>query len=313
MNTFAPLAPNDYKECLAQHATIAKTQLGPMQYAERGSGHAIISVHGGPGGHDQGLALGECFRKQGFKIIAPSRPGYLDTPIDTGATLEAQADALAALMDALGIEKAAVLGASAGGPSSYLLAQRHPHKVAALIEIDSVSMTYTKADELNKTEEFFYLSKPGVWLMDFFMRHFPSTMVKEFLESESSLEQHELGERVKEVVNDPLKLTFIQTMTQTMVGNYEKRKPGVENDLFQMRQLDKLPLDKVECPTLVIHGNADADVPLRDAQYAHSAIVGSELYIVDRASHIGFWISDHADEAQKYAVAWLQRHYGQEP
>jgi len=309
MSEFATVTAEEIMACLKHPARTVQTAAGPMEVAEHGEGPVLLSVHGGPGGCDQGLIMADIFRKNGFKVLAVSRPGYLGTPLATGESLEAQADALAALLDALELDKAAVVGASAGGPSSYLLAQRHPHKVAALMELDSVSMTYTKADDLSKAEEFFYLSKPGLWLMDFFMRHFPKTMVKEFLESESTLDAHELGERVSHVVQDPVKLAFIQAMTQTMVNRYEERKAGVENDLKYMRALDRLPLDNVVCPTLIVHGTAEGDVPLRDAQYAHGAIAGSELYLVEKGSHVGFWISDVAEQAQRHALEWLRKHH----
>jgi fermentation-respiration switch protein FrsA (DUF1100 family) len=47
------------------------------------------------------------------------------------------------------------------------------------------------------------------------------------------------------------------------------------------------PLDRIRCPTLIIHGDADNDVPPRDAQYSHEAIAASQLLWIDKASHIG--------------------------
>jgi pimeloyl-ACP methyl ester carboxylesterase len=71
--------------------------------------------------------------------------------------------------------------------------------------------------------------------------------------------------------------------------------------------IDKLPLDNIRCPTLIIHGDADNDVPPRDAEYAHAAIAGSELLWINKASHIGFWTADDAYKVQEYAVDWLKK------
>ena len=49
------------------------------------------------------------------------------------ASPEAQADAHACLLDALGIPNAAVVGVSAGGPSAMQFAIRHPQRTAALV------------------------------------------------------------------------------------------------------------------------------------------------------------------------------------
>ena len=72
-------------------------------------------LHGGPGGHDQGFAAASLARA-GYGVIAPSRPGYLRTPLSTGRTFEEQADALAALLDALEVDRVVPYGVSAGGP-----------------------------------------------------------------------------------------------------------------------------------------------------------------------------------------------------
>ncbi|WP_428834589.1 alpha/beta fold hydrolase [Nonomuraea maheshkhaliensis] len=65
-------------------------------------------------------------------MIAISRFGYLRTPLPADASPAAQADALAAALDALEISSAAVMGVSAGAPSAVQLALRHSRKVSAL-------------------------------------------------------------------------------------------------------------------------------------------------------------------------------------
>jgi len=298
------------QKCLTYPSKVIKTSVGPVEYADRGEGPVLLSVHGGPGGYDQGLGIGEVFRKSGFRILAPSRPGYLGTSLDAGKTSEEQGNMLAAFLDAMGLSKAAVVGCSAGGPPTYQLAKRHPDRVSALIEIDSISVKYTKKQELSKLEEGIYLSKLGIWLLGFFMRHFPSAAVKNFLETESSLDKHEIGKRVKEIVKDKDKFAFLNLLFQTMSEKYDQRKAGIDNDLKQLMAIDKLPLSNISCPTLIINGDADTDVPKNHAEYAHKAIKGSELYWIKGGSHIGFWTADSAYEAQEYAVKWLKQAIG---
>jgi 2-hydroxy-6-oxonona-2,4-dienedioate hydrolase len=66
-------------------------------------------------------------------VIAPSRFGYLGTPLPADASAAAQADAHACLLDALNIPRAAVLGVSAGGPSTLQFALRYPDRTAAMV------------------------------------------------------------------------------------------------------------------------------------------------------------------------------------
>jgi 2-hydroxy-6-oxonona-2,4-dienedioate hydrolase len=112
---------------------IAQTRCGPIEYAVAGEGLPLLSVHGAGGGFDQGLELAGPFARGGFRVIAVSRFGYLRTPLPKDASAAVQADAHACLLDALNIRRAAVLGTSAGAPSSMQFALRHPDRTAALV------------------------------------------------------------------------------------------------------------------------------------------------------------------------------------
>jgi pimeloyl-ACP methyl ester carboxylesterase len=294
--------------CLTHPAKVIETSKGPMEYAEQGAGPPLLCVHGGPGGYDQGLVLGELFRVNGFKIIAVSRPGYLGTPLATGSTPEEQAGALAALLDALQIKAAAVMGASAGGPSSYLLAALYPDKVSALVEIDSVCLTYKP--DISPLQEKLYLSRAGIWLTRFFLDHFPEAAAKSFLKAESTLERQEITARARHIVADELKLAYLKLLIATMSERFEDRQAGLHNDLTQFAAITQLNLASITCPTLILEGTADKDVTPSHADYAHATIPGSELYWIAGGSHIGFWAADDADAAQEYALSWLREKMG---
>ncbi|MFM8517531.1 MAG: alpha/beta fold hydrolase [Nevskiaceae bacterium] len=66
------------------------------------------------------------------RVIAIDRPGsgYSTRARDTAIRIDAQADAVAALLSALQIDKAFVVGHSLGGALTLTLALRHPHRVA---------------------------------------------------------------------------------------------------------------------------------------------------------------------------------------
>ena len=94
------------------------TGCGPIEFQATGQGVPLLIIHGSGGGHDQGMAWARPLAQDGVRVIAMSRFGYLRTPRPADASPEAQADAHVCLMDALGIQRAAVMGVSAGGPSA---------------------------------------------------------------------------------------------------------------------------------------------------------------------------------------------------
>jgi 2-hydroxy-6-oxonona-2,4-dienedioate hydrolase len=114
---------------------VAQTACGPIEYATGGEGIPVLEVHGIFGGFDQGLLVARPVLGDGFRIVAPSRFGYLGTPLPADASPARQADAHACLLDHLGIERAGVMAHSAGSPSAIQLALRHPERVAALVMV----------------------------------------------------------------------------------------------------------------------------------------------------------------------------------
>jgi 2-hydroxy-6-oxonona-2,4-dienedioate hydrolase len=64
---------------LISRSTIIQTSSGPIEYAESGAGPVILAVHGAGGGFDQGLDILRPLADRGFRIIAMSRFGYLET------------------------------------------------------------------------------------------------------------------------------------------------------------------------------------------------------------------------------------------
>lgn len=116
----------------ALDSRVAETECGPIEYADQGSGPVVLAIHGALGGFDASLQAAENF-PSGMRVIAVSRYGYLRSPRPENATLSGQADAYACLLDALGIDKAVVLGVSAGATSAIRFTARHPERVTSLV------------------------------------------------------------------------------------------------------------------------------------------------------------------------------------
>src|SRR5690242_7937224 len=147
------------RDRIAQGSELAQTACGPIEYASLGNGPAVLFVHGAGGGYDQMLDMGRTLADAGFRVIAPSRFGYLRTPLPADASPAAQADAHACLLDALKIERAAVIGISAGAPSSMQFALRHPRRCAALALL--VPLAWAPPEERASAPR----PSPAVWLV----------------------------------------------------------------------------------------------------------------------------------------------------
>ena len=109
---------------------VIERRCGPTEFACSGDGYPLLVVHGALGGFDQGLWIAQRIGPDpdalALQVIALSRFGHLRSPVPAGATLDTQADAYAALLDALSIPQAAVLAVSGGTTSAIPLRRASP-------------------------------------------------------------------------------------------------------------------------------------------------------------------------------------------
>ena len=115
--------------------TVIDTRTGALEYAVAGDGPPLMMIHGTGGGFDQGLLFAAGLRNSGFRIVAPSRFGYLGSAFPDDASPARQADTLVALLDHLGIDRLPVAGGSAGALTAAEFALRHPDRCSHLVLI----------------------------------------------------------------------------------------------------------------------------------------------------------------------------------
>lgn len=105
-----------------------------LHVVDRGRGPALLLVHGLAGqlGHFTYGIVDELAMQ--YRVVAVDRPGsgYSQRSPGASASLSAQADALAALIEQLQLGRVVVAGHSLGGAVALTLAQRHPGRVAGL-------------------------------------------------------------------------------------------------------------------------------------------------------------------------------------
>lgn len=285
---------------VSRGSTIIDTAAGPIEYAEQGSGYPVLSIHGAGGGYDQGLANAAELFPEGFRVIAPSRFGYLRTPIPADTSPAAQADAHVALLDKLNVDKAVVIGISAGATSALELALRHPERVSALMLI--VPGTYSPTSPVNIEES--RGSSFAFWLVnngaDFFWwtteKIAPSVLIRfvgvppELVAASPPAEQ----KRVMDIVHSILPLS--------------RRFPGINVD--STPNLHPLPLETITVPTLVMSARDDQFNTLPAAEYAAAGIPNAKLVVYDTGGHL---LVGHQAESNRAITDFLAAALDSEP
>lgn len=103
-----------------------------VAYDDAGSGPAVVLIHGFPLSRRMWQPQLAALAGAGFRVVAPDLRGFGEsTPGEGPWSMDRFADDIVALLDRLGILRAAVVGMSMGGYVLLNLFERHPSRVAA--------------------------------------------------------------------------------------------------------------------------------------------------------------------------------------
>ncbi|MEV7415766.1 alpha/beta hydrolase [Streptomyces sp. NPDC089919] len=101
-----------------------------LSHDAAGSGPALVLLHSGVCDRRMWDPQWEAFQAAGYRVVRADLRGFGETPAEAG-DYDPIADVWE-LLDSLGIERAAFVGASYGGKLSLAVAARHPERVTAL-------------------------------------------------------------------------------------------------------------------------------------------------------------------------------------
>lgn len=269
---------------LDNRAEVLETARGDAQLAREGHGPRVLVSHGGPGGFDLGLAWARHLRDGDCELIAPSRPGYLRTPLESGRSPESQADLFAAILDVLGIERVSVLGFSAGAPAAVHFAARYPDRTRALL-LDA-AILFPSDPPISAAQRATYERGALVWLSCQMVMRRPALMTSLMINGVSKgLSSQQKAAAASWIASDPARLHNFQEQF-TSIAPVRYRQVGSRNDDANQRVLAPLPFADVAAPTLIAHGTNERIVPVEHARTAASKISGAELILVEEGHHV---------------------------
>lgn len=271
---------------------IIKAELGEIEYSTTGNGKPVLFIHGGHTNCNETL-WHKGFDLKKFQLIAPSRSGYGNTPLNNNKTPKQQADLIISLLDYLGIDKVILYGISAGGLTTIELAGNFPERVEKLILASSISKEWLdKKGKLYKTAQQIFDPKVEgfVWgMICFFSGLFPNLIAKNFYPQFSSNPPHIL---VKEDVRELM----------SMFKNF-KSGAGFINDIDQ--NIDPEIISKIKCPTLIIHSKNDNSVSFEHALHSNKMIENSKLVELNNEWGHLFWIGKDSEDSISKTIAFI--------
>jgi 2-hydroxy-6-oxonona-2,4-dienedioate hydrolase len=300
-----------------EKAHTVMTTAGLVQYTTEGRGPVLLSLHGGFGGWDESALIAEHFLKEGFCVLAVSRPGYLGTelpelPPFTAFTPAQQADTVIALLDVLDIPEVSVLGFGAGAPVAFALAQNYPDRVKAVV-LESLGAS--------PNEDFLFapilpqdLPNPEAADLTAFLLHLSerfdfNSSAKEALEFDTLLSGDALHQRQRSALKHHDKYNLLKKLLNTMIP-LSPRLPGILNDFLGLNYwTNSFNPNGYNTPTLIIQAIDDANGYFSVAQEVQQQLSSAQLLVVEGSGHF-IWFGPYTKEWRKQATQFLRDQNG---
>jgi len=248
----------------------------------------VFWLHGSPNVGSPPEPLFAAAEANGLRWISYDRPGYGGSDPDDGRSVASAAADVAAVADALGIGRFAVLGHSGGGPHALACAAQLPERVIAAASLSAPAPL--DAEGL----DWFAGWSPGLTA-----ENQAATGGREALEAHWAT----AGDEDMDVVFTEADLTAFNGSWSWVAGVVERALENgsegyVEDTLASVRPWGFAP-EAIRVPVLIMHGAKDKMVPCAHGEWLAARCPAAELRIVPDAGHIT--VLDSAPEA----LAWL--------
>lgn len=231
----------------------------PMHYIERGSGPAVVLIHGF-GGHTYSYRHLIPELAKGHRVVAVDLKGsgYSGRPRTGDYSLGEQARLVLRLMDTLGVDRASVVGHSLGGEVAMRIAANWPDRVERLVLAASVS-----GDRI-PTLPVTPLIRPFLW---FFSRLFGCWLFRRMY-----YDKRKATKEVLENYRRPLRIKGTNNAVYQTLRDGRREKP-VESS-------------KIIHPVLILWPSHERILPRRTLNRLRKRFPRAEVVTIDRAGHL---------------------------
>ncbi|MBW3608026.1 MAG: alpha/beta hydrolase [Actinobacteria bacterium] len=256
-----------------EHLRWVRVQDRWMNIVDMGSGPPVVFIHGLSGCWQNWLEQLPLFARD-HRVIAVDLPGFgqSEMPVEE-ISISGYADAIDELLGKLEIEEARIVGNSMGGFIGAELAIQYPERVERLVLVAAAGLSI----ESIRTER-----KKGI-------RHRAENVVF-FTLGHIASRSHQVALRPR--LRHAL-LMLVAAHPQQLPGPLAAQqvlgsgKPGFSDALEAMcRYPLRDRLEKIACPTLIIWGEKDLLVPVKDAAIFDELIPDSRKIIYEDTGHV---------------------------
>lgn len=230
-----------------------------MAWREAGDGWPVVLLHGFPFHAAMWQPQLEMV-PPGWRFIAPDLRGFGGgPPLDRDITVDEYARDIAALMDALEIERAGIGGLSMGGYITFALFRQAPARFTAMLLADTRPQADTPAGLDARRQLRQVVSREG-----------PAGVAAAML---------------PKLLAEGAAPDAIRTV-RGLIESADPRAIDAAIGALMLRPDSSADLSRINVPTLVVVGAEDALTPVADSEAMQRAISRSTLVVIPGAGHM---------------------------
>jgi non-heme chloroperoxidase len=261
-----------------------------IYYKDWGKGPVVTFSHGWPLSSDAWDAQMLFLAENGFRVVAHDRRGHgRSSQASSGNDMDGYADDLAAVIEALDLKDAMLVGHSTGGGEVARYIGRHGTKrVAKVVLIAAVPPIMLKS-----------AANPEGLPMEVF-DNLRSSMTKDRSQFYKDLATAFYGANRPgtKVSQGTLDQFWLWSMQAGLKNAYESIKAFSETDFTE-------DLKKIDVPTLVMHGEDDQIVPVKDSAVKSARLIRGAKEIYYPGAPHGL-TATHQDQVNADLLAFLR-------
>jgi pimeloyl-ACP methyl ester carboxylesterase len=256
-------------------------------------GTPVVLIHGFGGSSWSWRATLPALAAAGYRAVALDLAnfGLADKSWDLDTTHAAQADLVAAVMDARGIARATLIGHSMGGNVLAWFAARHADRIDGAVLVDAATGPAATGG--------------GGGIVAGLVR-LPNVRRIGQLVLRSQLTEERMADILRSAWADPARVT------DEDVSGYVAPLQTVDWDLGLLAilrdsgdsVLDSPIADVLTVPTVIIWGREDPWIPLASGEALHDALPNAEWHIIDDAGHLP--MEEQPAAFNDVLLAWLE-------
>lgn len=250
------------------------------------SGPVIVVHHGTPGAGPPCAAWVQDASARGARLVAYDRPGYGASTAAPGRVVGDAAADVAAILDALEVDRCVTWGVSGGGPHALACAALAPDRITAACSIGGV--TSFDADGLN-----YFRGMGQDNLIEFGLAMAGREHIAPFASAAAThmLENlDDLAASMQTLVAAPDRIALAGP-----IGRWWAKGLGVsfshgaegwiDDDLAFVAPFG-FEITAISTPTLVVHGRLDQFVPVSHGKWLGQAVPGAHTWLLDDEAHL---------------------------